>query len=236
MRHDMGKCVIEAPRRGSSAKGNKVRTYGKVTLDSEGYDYEGATKIPSSMRDKYARNDKDFSDKLGPLHRYLLSNCGRLWDDVYSEISYNIGRFTKSEGLRHIIDAHMPVEINTYRAVNGGVYYYASYGGPTRVDETSYWHRPEFYVEPETGILRASRKKANDRKPASVEAITLSASEEYRKIDGIWYYQRFDRKEEKVYRYTYSNGTHHYEWVTTVTVVEKKQLNKKELRELAKLL
>ena len=83
MRPDMGKCVIERPRRGSrTALSAKVRHYGKIVEYDDGPDYDGLTHLPVSRRQEgYNKKlgDKDFTDVLGPLHRYLRSSCGRLW-------------------------------------------------------------------------------------------------------------------------------------------------------------
>jgi len=126
MRPDMGKCVIERPRRGSrTALSAKARHYGRMVDCGDGPEYEGFTRLPVSRKQEgYHKKlgDKDFRDVLGPLHNYLRSSCGRPWDDVYSEIAYHIGRFTRREGLRHIIDAHVDVAVNTYRGVDGNVW------------------------------------------------------------------------------------------------------------------
>ena len=51
MRPDMGKCVIERPRRGSrTALSAKVRHYGKIVEYDDGPDYDGLTHLPVSRK------------------------------------------------------------------------------------------------------------------------------------------------------------------------------------------
>lgn len=238
MKRYLGREIIEAPRRGSHARGNKIRIYGKITKDADGYDYDGITKIPSSMRDKYASNDKDRTDKLGPLYGYLRNNCGRPWDDVFSEIARNIG-CDGSPGINHIISAHLNVAINTWRGESGKVYDDSKYG--THEVFTGY-RNSEFYVEPETGILRKSPQKKGlkalyrERKTREkVEVIPLSETSEYRMINNLWYYREYSKSIDRRYR-GMVRGQPVYDNVELIIVTTKNQLNKKELIALAKLL
>src|SRR5216684_347717 len=151
MRPDMGKCVIERPRRGSAtALSAKARHYGKIVEYDDGPDYEGLTRLPvSSKQEGYNKKlgDKDFTDVLGPLHRYLRSSCGRHWNDVYSEIKQTLGN--AGWGVQHIITAHLDVAVHTHRGVDGSVWVSHKYG----VDKVGDFYY-DFYVEPETGSLR----------------------------------------------------------------------------------
>src|SRR5215472_15371027 len=95
MKPYFGKQVIERPRRGSrTALSAKARHYGRIADDGDGPEYEGFTRLPvSGKQEGYHKKlgDKDFSDVLGPLHNFLRSSRGRLWDDVYSEIVAELG-------------------------------------------------------------------------------------------------------------------------------------------------
>lgn len=96
----------------------------------------------------------------------------------------------------------------------------------------------DFYVEPETGLLRAAvnyRKWRSDptqpkpRKP--IEQIPIGEGREYRKIKGIWYFLEFVLTEERIPRY-YRGALVGVitEQLRTVTV--KRQLGKKALKAL----
>jgi hypothetical protein len=80
------------------------------------------------------------------------------------------------------------------------------------------------YVHPRTGLLcykpRVSRPRRSER-PAPVNQVDINENEEYRKINGIWYYQKFVRLDVA--------GPPVFE------LIEKKQLNRRELRELREL-
>jgi hypothetical protein len=161
VRHDFGKVVIERPRRGSSARNAKVRWFGRFVEDPEvdgGIEYEGPVRIPRSAHAegflKGKIYDKSFTDVLGPIKRYLHSNVGRPWNKVYSELSQALGRGTWP--VRHILEQHVNVATKTYRGVDGYVWELGS-RGPSRVEAT---YRNEFYVQPETGILRLCRRKS----------------------------------------------------------------------------
>ena len=200
MREDFGRVIIERPRRGSRWRNVKIRHFGKFIHTDEGIEYEGLTRIPSTSKAALLayRDRKDPSDLLGPLHKYLKSSCGRPWDDVYSEIAHTLGRFTKSEGIRHIVDAHIDVYKNTFRGDGGGVYENtARWRNRGRVDVHSY-SRGHFYIEPETGLLRASRfekrKFVTSNADAPNPTIPIDNLSIYERIDGIWYLLRYEMR------------------------------------------
>jgi hypothetical protein len=197
----MGNCVIERPRRGSkTALSAKARHYGKIVEYNDGPDYDGLTHLPVSRKQEgYHKKlgDKDFTDVLGPLHRYLRSTCGRLWDDVYSEIKQTLGK--AGWGVQHIINAHLDVAVHTYREKDGNVWV-SDRHGVHKIGGFYY----DFYVEPETGILRevppyrkwrSIAPKKETTEPLAV--IPIEAGKEYRKIKGIWYLHEFVEVEVK---------------------------------------
>lgn len=239
MRSDMGKVIIERPRSGSrSAKSAKARMYGRFIHDEDGLDYDGITRMPASKRQSSffpKLGDKDFTDVLGPLNNYLLTSCGRPWNDVYSEIARTIGR-AAGWGVQHILKDHMPVAINTYRGMDGNVYVCNKHG----IERVSGgWRRhDEFYVEPETGILREAKREKRrrwrtqeefDKKP--VEVIPIGNSDEYRKLKGIWYYREFVEVLVQTPRRGI-RGTIRIDEEMVVFSETKRQLNRKQLRAL----
>lgn len=235
MRHDMGKVIIERPRRGSrTAESAKASDYGRFVHDDEGIDYDGFTHLPVSRKQEgYFKKlgDKDFSDVLGPLNNYLLTSCGRLWNDVYSEIARTIGR-AAGWGVQHILTAHMPVAIHTYRGVDGNVY--ECKDGVHKV--TGGWRRQDdFYVEPETGRLREAKREPRRRftrerkKPDDV--IPIENGQEYRRLKGIWYYREFVEVLVQSPRRGY-RGVIRIDEETVLVSEFKRQLNRKQLRAL----
>lgn len=133
--------------------------FGKINEDGE---YEGPTKLPSGMGDRgkiagYCRKipGKEFSDLLGPIENYLKSSVGRYWPKVYSELSANLG--SGAWPVRHILEQHVNVAVDTYRGVDGEVWFNHKHG--PRVVDGDYFTK--FYVHPETKTLRYFQKKKN---------------------------------------------------------------------------
>src|SRR5262249_24088639 len=92
---------------------------------------------------------KHFNEHLGPLRRFLMSNVGRPWDKVFSEISAHIN-------VNSVVQAHIRTHLFQYVAVHviliDGVPCSTEgrfYGQPLR---GTWW--PLFYVCPRTGLLR----------------------------------------------------------------------------------
>jgi hypothetical protein len=196
--------------------------YGEfVCVDGE-TEYEGLTRLPAS-RKQYSffpkLGEKDFSDLLGPLKRYLRSSCGRSWNDVYSEICRAIGR-TGGWGIRHILSAHLNVAINTYRAVDGNTYNCGKRGIEKIGDGWSF----EFYVEPETGLLRYTPRKRvryTEWRKHNPNVVQISPGRDYRRIKDIWYYVEFT---------LIACDTGAGSKILREIVTTKKQLNHRELR------
>src|SRR6266581_4056869 len=126
MRSDLGKCVTERPRHNSGAASAKAVWYGRIHEDDEGQlDYDGLTRLPASRRQEgYHKKigDKSFTDVLGPIEGYLRASVGRPWDDVYSELSRNLG--SGSWPVRHVLAQHVQVATDTYRGADGKVCYH----------------------------------------------------------------------------------------------------------------
>jgi hypothetical protein len=231
----MGKCVIERPRRGSrTARSAKARHYGKIVEYNDGPDYDGLTGLPVSRKQEgyYKKlGDKEFTDVLGPLHRYLRSSCGRLWDDVYSEIKQTLGK--AGWGVQHIISAHLDVAIHTYRGIDGNVWISDKHG----VHKVGGFYY-DFYVEPETGILREGagyrkwRSIAREKETTKpLEVVPIRPGKEYRKIKGIWYLHEFVEVEVKTP--VFLRGSF-FLMNTEKQIVSKskRQLGKKQLKDL----
>jgi hypothetical protein len=105
----MGRCVIERPRRGSANPSAKARRFGVIRFDPEdGYYYDGLLKIPLGSRQHAyhkRRGDKDFTDVLGPVFGYLRKHCGHPWDAVFSELDRVLGG--GSYPMRHVLHDHI---------------------------------------------------------------------------------------------------------------------------------
>jgi hypothetical protein len=203
MREDMHEVVIERPRYGSRSKSKK---WGRRV----GEDFEGETFVSSARRRQYGWHAKELSDFLTPLRRYLHKQVGRPWDKVYAEIRKAVPEGLHGDHLwSHI---RHEVRVHCYER-DGRVFTVAPYWGEEEVSG--------LYVHPRTGLLSRKRRASKPPiKPRPVNEIALSDSEEFRKIDGVWYHRKFVLID--------IDGRLHRQYT------EKKQLSREELRELRK--
>jgi hypothetical protein len=151
-------------------------------------------------------------------------------------------------GVQHIKEEHIDVATNTFRGTDGKIYY-MKYGRQLSVGTYD-----DFYLEPETGILRESGNYRKWRWPAEPEQspkpltkIEISADKwvqgeffwtrdvtYYGWFKGIWYYVEAIQFGRKQWHYCYSNvipnirpDTGHPD-----QIVRKRQLSKKELKKI----
>lgn len=207
MRYDLGRCIIERPRRGSSNRSLKVKAprLGKFRLDAddfEDWEFDGPSRIPNSPYrcERYARNfdPKDFTDVLGPLQGYLRKSCGRPWDDVYSELAAGLGAF--SWPLQHVMTAHLDVETNTYLGVDDKIYAENKHGNE---EIGGYSWRDNFYVHPISRLLCKAEQYShhyNKEKPNrwDTDRVKIDDSRWFVKIRGLWFIGTY-RKAESAY-------------------------------------
>ncbi len=201
----MHKVVTERPRHGH---GNPSRKWGGRVAE----DHEGPGFASSARRRQYGWRSKEFSDFLAPLRRYLRSQVGRPWDKVFSEI-----RKAVPAGLH---GDHLWMHIRSMVSTNcierdGGVFQVTRY----------YFGEVEvfgLYVHPRTRLLsfRQKSRRPKGMKPstARVTVVRFGENEEYRKINGLWFYRKFVRLEVPS--------------PPSFQLVRKKQLNRRELRRL----
>src|SRR5207237_1017983 len=74
MRPDMHKIIVERPRYG----GGRERYNRRANVPIEDRPMSESMRAPHTDR-------KSFGENLAPLRRWLRSQVGRLWDDIYSE-------------------------------------------------------------------------------------------------------------------------------------------------------
>jgi hypothetical protein len=199
----MHKVVTERPRGGHA---NRSRKWGGRVAE----DYEGPTFISSARRRQYGWNSKEFSDFLAPLRRYLYGQVGRPWDKIYSEIRKAVPNGLHGDHLwMHI---KWEVEINCFER-DGQVFAQPRYfHGEIEVSG--------LYVHPRTGLLRYAERPSRrlEKPPSPVNRIEIAENEEYRRINAIWYYQKFVRLD--------------IAGPPVLQLIRKKQLNRRELRDL----
>lgn len=149
MRRDMDKVLCERPRCGARFK-RRSRYRGPL---------EDAPHYESSSRRR--GGNKHLNEHLGPLRRWLLSNVGRPWDKIYSELRANISP-------RNAVQMHIWQHAEQYVARH------VVMQGRTPMHRPGQWwsvggnpvdaRRCPVYVCPKTGLLRRTPTRAKEKR------------------------------------------------------------------------
>lgn len=231
MRPDMHKVIVEEPRHGGDRHKNRRR----ANLPDELLPKKEGIRRPYTHR-------KWFGEHLGPLKRWLRSNVGRPWNDVYSEASQVI---TADSPVRAHIRVHMfeMVQRHTFMREGEVWCHCGSRSLPIRkIGSYSRW--PTFFVHPETGIFWEAppRRRKRSARVSPVEQKWLTRSVLLRKLKGLWFechLMRFPERLEKgdrPWRFDLAEGRdicpsqarHIYQ--EPVYCISKRQLSRKELK------
>lgn len=186
MRPDMHKVVIERPRwnPGPNKYGRRANLPDELQPKFEG------------MKRPYS-NRKGLTDLLGPLKRWLRSQVGRPWNDVYSEACAVIkpDSIIRAHVKTHLLEF---VERHTFMHQGKVSILDQSYHGRgiIAVTERRYgWNL--FFVHPETGVLCAIPQKSwkTDRfarRAAQAENLRwLDNRFALKNVKGIWFACQF---------------------------------------------
>lgn len=121
----------------------------RVTIDSEASD-----DISINERKNIY---KEFNDKLGPMYRWLHSQVGKPWKDIYSQIRKKFDARTTAG--RHILFDHLLRSVQLNHEYHYNTYHYH----PDNLN-VSYYHH-DFYVD-DNGVLREKEYiSRNSNKP-----------------------------------------------------------------------
>ena len=149
MRSDMSKVVTEKPRYGHANRSKKTALRIR-RFDSEDQFDHLPKRISSSRHSQHGWDAKEFSDRLGPLKRFLRSRIGKHWDKVYSELSQNLDK--RSLAGRHIwTHVWEYVEKDVEFGFDGHIYPKPIH----RIGEI--WRVHGMYIHPKTGILSSTK-------------------------------------------------------------------------------
>ena len=219
MRTDMKKLLCERERRRgySHVVGGTVKGEKRAEQRYRDYDYEdlpSGGKISIKRRHSGLRHVSKYLDEnLNPLKKFLKSACGRLWDDVYSEIKAVCPNDSAVNAhiYEHLfdfvdLDAYIGTDGVVYRAVHNQVTYLRK-TEMERLESTSRW--PAFFVDPAGYLRQAPQKvswksqKKKERKERLRFERKISDSLWAVKIDGIWFEATLkpipDRRERAIY-------------------------------------
>ncbi len=221
MRSDMFKVIVERPRHGAgwARPGRPVP-------------FELAPRQEPIVPRK---RSKGLNENLKPLERFLESCVGRPWDKVYSELSENLS--VRNAVQQHVRDHLRGLVILKVEERDDGVL--RGHG----------WHWPvtimhgDLYVDPRTGLLRRCRERRVPREVPARELIEIDPHTQWRLIDGHWFEigfipfpQRGEAYDVLARRMLKWDIAEHRIRGQRMLAQRKRQLGKRELREVARLL
>ena len=179
--HRLGENVIERPRGGWRISLKKVTGYRKyLTKITEEASTDGLLR-PYLIKPR--NKTKYFSDCLGPLYRWLRSKVGKLWDDVYREMSQLVDITTLSG--QHIL-SHVWSYVERNVVMIDGVPYSKRYFHSSPLYPLGY-SQEKLYIHPDSGILCLAKTVPKKPPEKPKDFLRIDAYHHYRKIDDIWY-------------------------------------------------
>lgn len=242
MREDMHKVIGQRPRVGG----------GWIKLKNSPDFSEDAT-THEAMRPKVGGyNLKRKHDHRAPLRRYLNSQVGRQWNDVYSDICLKNDHRGKTQ--RDLLELVAYMVHDNVTMVEGE---------PRAVSGFSIWR--DFWVHPDTGALMAAPQHKRYRWRGfkkNFEQVDADSTHKYVKINNIWFlvsfapFDRFEFEEAKkkaakdfrlfihdvVFReelpgdYDSARRKLEHEWGAAVFASAKRQLGKRQVRKVNQML
>jgi hypothetical protein len=129
---------------------------------------------------EHGHREKFLNENLAPLRRYLRSQVGRPWDNVYSEIRKRVhpGNAVQMHIWQHLGD----FVVTDPHSICGDI------------GRRGLWvstRGRQFYVDPRNGLLREARPALADRStrhvPSTVDRIEADDDRYYRRLDGHWF-------------------------------------------------
>lgn len=171
MRTDLYELLVERPRYASSTKHRRARLAAILgPLDEDARSYASAT---------LQGRDRHLNENLAPLRRFLLSNVGRPWSKVRSEIRSVCDR---SSTVKNHVWQHIEQYVEENVILRDRAPWTQRYSGweplLARNDEMPLW------VCPRSGSLRRAPRRPVDDGARFGVAVRLHRSAEVREIGG----------------------------------------------------
>ena len=183
MRKDMSKVLVTTPRVGSSLKNDDVKQLRRTKPSENGDDMP--SKMGMKPRLKKFRDRKQLNEYLNPLLRYLVANCGRPWNKIYSEIKE---KNPKGNAVTEHIYEHLFDYVCLNPIIRDNTVYEQRWG-----DLVELYRPNRFYVDKE-GLLRQPKNRRPKRKKENKNYIPLDDSPNgdtviliQRESDNVWF-------------------------------------------------
>jgi hypothetical protein len=181
MRSDMHKVICEEPRHGGGPE-----------------KHSRSANLPEELLPKFEgirqphKDRKRFGEHLGPLRRWLRSQIGRPWSDVYGEACAVI---KPDSVVRNHIKFHLLQFVQRYTFMRDRrVWCFTTHWSRNEipVDEAASRWSP-FYVHPESGLLcevisrRRARWENQEKERRAKTQRWLSNNALLRQLNGLWF-------------------------------------------------
>lgn len=199
----------------------------KTRWSSAGYDPDGDVAVPigRALTPNRKAPRKFFSDRLGPLQRYLARQVGRPWRKLEGELR-------KAVDLRTVVGRHlwdhvlMEVELRVRMLEDGR---------PVRLDG-----RPirSLYVHPRTGLLlrpkprRIDEARARRKRIENAGSVVLDAATSAEKKGDLWYLLIDEGRAEEIVEKRKDRAGNPVYRRTLAPVIRRKQANTEEVRRI----
>jgi hypothetical protein len=180
--HRLSEIVIERPRGGMRISLKKLKGFKKQLHKlTEEASQDGLLR-PYLIKPR--NKSKYLSDHLGPLRRYLRSQVGQPWNNVYSQLCQRLDHNTMAG--QHVLSHVWNYVERHVELIDGIPHSKPDWGFQHRLDAH---YRDQFYVHPETGLLCAAEKIPRKRKqtPSENNVVVLDGDRQYHKLNEIWY-------------------------------------------------
>jgi hypothetical protein len=213
----MHKVIVERPRLGGlrssytrsketirSSIANEVDMYfneteempeGDLLVSLDMHEHEAPSKNGKIRPTGKGADRKFFNENLMPLWRFLRSQVGRCWDDVYSEIRATLS--PASTVQMHVVQ-HLKWQVvqKTFIGDDGKVWAYDAHEPNICLEKPTTKKFP-FYVHPVTRILCESPNKSR-RVKKETNFFQIELLKQFRLINGTWFVVEFEVIPEKL--------------------------------------
>jgi hypothetical protein len=221
MRDDFHKVVIERPRGGSRLPSRKTG------WASWSYTPDLDDDLPKSESSSWEWNSprKCFSDRLGPLERFLGTQVGRPWRKVEGELRNALDGRTVIG--RHLLDHAERMVEHPCRLTPEG--------RPIRLDGYPIFRT--YFVHPRTGLLLRKPNERRDvalerrRKIDETEKLTLDDRTRAERINGLWFLFLDEGRTEEIVEVR-RVGALEVAIRAVRPILRKKQANTEEIRQI----
>jgi len=210
MRADMKDVIIDTVRRGGYDSVIRTQISGKTIDELD------ALPERQGMRRRYNGWGLELADRISPLVKFLRVNVGRPWDKVFSEICEHAdARSLRGKHLRE----HVEFEVDTWRE--------------RLVKKDQRWPRwRHFYVDAK-GFLREDTEHHRwQRKPQYDPDKCQIGDRRFERINACWFEVWYIKKEKAHQRWDFIKQANVVEYSMVEVVERKRQLGKKQLRDL----